>query len=52
MKNQVLSSEIDNLYQNELFYNNIKATVKSIDSDANVILFGSRARGDARIDSD
>jgi predicted nucleotidyltransferase len=30
----------------------IKETVKEIDSSAEVILFGSRARGDARKDSD
>ena len=30
----------------------VKATVRQIDPQAEVILFGSRARGDARADSD
>lgn len=30
----------------------IKAAVQSLDPDAQIILFGSRARGDARHDSD
>lgn len=30
----------------------IKQYVREVDSDAEVILFGSRARGDARVDSD
>lgn len=34
------------------FLNKIKFAVKSIDSDAELILFGSRARGDNKKDSD
>ena len=34
------------------FLDKIKLSIKAIEPDAEVILFGSRARGDARIDSD
>ena len=38
--------------ERDKFLEKIKANVKSTDPDAEVILFGSRARGDARKDSD
>jgi predicted nucleotidyltransferase len=34
------------------FLNKIKLAVKSVDDDADLILFGSRARGDYKKDSD
>ena len=37
---------------NKEFLNSIKQTVHSIDKSATIILFGSRARGDAKKDSD
>lgn len=36
----------------EIILQKVKATVQQIDPQAEVILFGSRARGDAREDSD
>ncbi len=36
----------------EWIINQVKDSVKKIDPDANVILFGSKARGDSKSDSD
>ena len=37
---------------NNIITEKIKQTVKAADASAQVLLFGSRARGDAKIDSD
>lgn len=40
------------MFNQKEFLSKIKATVRQHDAQATVILFGSRARGDARTDSD
>lgn len=40
------------MFNTNLFLEKIKTAVKTVEAEADVVLFGSRARGEARSDSD